>query len=210
MKLDILDRLPNPLGESAIPQRVIKGQRLFRKGDPANYLYLIQQGRFQEIGYGENSQMGVLQVLNTGETLGETALFNQFYRTTAIAQVNAQVIAYPISTLKASLQQSPLVMEAVIEILTQKISELQVRLEWRSVSIADHRVLEYVKYKLAKLSQKANTHSPTLTLSTPLQEIAAELGFVPGTLSRALAKLEANQTILRDSNRITLLDKDAA
>lgn len=210
MKLDIVDRLPDPLRESALSQRVVKGQRLFRKGDRANYLYLIKQGRFQEIGYSQNSQIGVLQILSMGEALGETALIEEVYRSTAIAKVDSQVIAYPIASLKTSLQQSPLVIEALVEILCQKISELQVRLEWRNISMADHRVLEYVKYKLEKLASEADADSPTLTLNTPLQEIAAELGFVPGTLSRALAKLEANQKILRESNRITLLNTDAA
>ena len=210
MKLDIVDRLPDALQESAISQNIVKGQRLFRRGDRANYLYLIQQGRFQEVSYPEDGRMAVLQILNTGDTLGETGLFNRIYRSTAIAQIDSQVIAYPVSVLKEQLQRSPLVMETLIEILSQKIYEFQVRLEWRSISLADRRVLEYLKHQLEKISQDREDAVSTLILSTPLQEIAAELGFVPGTLSRALAKLEADRTIQREDNQITLLDTDVA
>ena len=209
MKLSLVERMPEALRESAITQNVARGQRLFRRGDRAGYLYLIQQGRFQEVSYPEEGRMAVLQILNAGSTLGETGLFNQVYRSTAIAQINSQVIAYPLSVLKEQLQRSPLVMETLIEILSQKIYEFQVRLEWRSISLADRRVLEYLKHQLEKVSQNRDT-TTTLTLNTPLQEIAAELGFVPGTLSRALAKLEAEQTIQREDNRITLLDTDVA
>ena len=209
MKLDIVDRLPNALQESAIAQNIVKGQRLFRRGDRADYLYLIRQGRFQEISYPEDGRMTVLQILNTGDTLGETGLFNQVYRSTAIAQINSQAIAYPVSVLKEYLQRSPLVMETLIEILSQKIYEFQVRLEWRSISLADRRVLEYLKHQLEKISEDRDA-TTTLILNTPLQEIAAELGFVPGTLSRALAKLEAERTIQREDNRITLLNTDVA
>ncbi|MEO1467213.1 MAG: helix-turn-helix domain-containing protein, partial [Cyanobacteria bacterium J06633_1] len=107
-------------------------------------------------------------------------------------------------------ESSSIVIEAMVEVLSQKIHELQVRLEWRSISLADHRVLEYLKYKLEQLTPGTEEFPQTLTLNIPLQEVAAELGFVPGTLSRALAKLEADQAILRQQNRITLLNNDAA
>ncbi len=116
MKLDIVDRLPNTLRNSAIAQNVAEGQRLFRKGDRANYLYLIQQGRFQEVSYPDNNKMAVLQILNTGETLGETSLFFETYHTSAIAKTEARVIAYPKSIVLKSLEHSPLVIEATLEI----------------------------------------------------------------------------------------------
>lgn len=210
MKLDIIDRFPDGLKNSAIAQSVAKGQRLFRKGDRANYLYFIQQGRFQEVSYPDDNKMAILQILNTGEALGETCLLFTTYRSTAIAQTDAQILAYPKSTVLQSLEQSPLVIEAIVELLSQKIHEFQMRLEWRNISVADRRVLEYLKYSLEKLSKDTEDASQTLILNTPLQEIAAELGFVPGTLSRALARLEADRTITRENNSITLHDRDAA
>lgn len=205
MKLDIIDSLPDILRNNALTFNIVKGQRLFRKGDRADYLYLIQQGRFQEVSYPNENEMAVLQILNNGETLGETSLLSEVYLSTVISQTNSQVIAYPKSILLETLGQSPLLIEAVLEILIQKIHELQMRLEWRNISVADRRVLEYLKHELEKLSENRDD-SQTFTLNTPLQEIAAELGFVPGTLSRALAKLEAERTIARDRNRITLID----
>ncbi|MEL6501365.1 MAG: Crp/Fnr family transcriptional regulator [Cyanobacteria bacterium J06623_1] len=210
MKLELVDHLPDSLRTQAIAQTVAKGQRLFRKGDRASYLYLIKAGRFQEVGYPEANKIAVLQILSPGDILGETGLAAEIYRSTAIALTDAEVVAYPLSALLDSLTHSPLVVEAMLEILSQKIQELQVRLEWRSISLADHRVLEYLRHKLEQLTPKTEESPQTLTLNIPLQEVAAELGFVPGTLSRALAKLEANRTILRQQNRITLLDNDAA
>ncbi|MDJ0597218.1 MAG: Crp/Fnr family transcriptional regulator [Pleurocapsa sp. MO_226.B13] len=208
MKLDIVDRLPEILRDNAIIQNVAKGQRLFRRGDRANYLYLIEQGRFQEVSYPE--KMAVLQILNRGETLGETSLLFTTYHSTAIAQTEARVIAYPKSMVLESLEQSPLIVEATVEMLSKKIDEFQKRLEWRNISVADRRVLKYFEDNWQKQSEDTEDDSRTLTLNAPLQEIAAELGFVPGTLSRALAKLEADCKIARQSDRITLHNSDAA
>ena len=209
MKLSIVNSLPDILRKNSIVLNIPKGQRLFRKGDYADNTYLIKQGRFQEISYPEVGTTAVLQILSTDEVLGETSLHSKVYGSTAIAQTNAQVIAYPNYVLLEALEKSPMLVDATIEILTQKIDELQIRLEWRNISIAHRRLLKYLQYKLEKLSKEGDD-SRSLTLDAPLQEIAAELGFVPGTLSRALAKLEADRTITRDKNRITLHNLDVA
>ena len=203
MKLSLVERLPDTLRNNSIVLNINKGQRLFRKGDRAECTYLIKQGRFQEISYPQIGKVAVLQTLTNGEVLGESSLHTKIYQSTVIARTEAQVIAYPNYILLETLKNSPLLVDSTIEILTQKINELQMRLEWRNISLAESRVWEYLKYKLEKLSEDSD-RSQTFILDEPLQEIAAELGFVPGTLSRALAKLEAESKISRQKNRITL------
>ena len=203
MKLSIVNNLPDALRKNSIVINIHQGQRLFRKGDRAECTYLIKHGRFQEISYPEIGKIAVLQILNDGEVLGESSLHTGVHHTTVVAQTDAQVIAYPNYILLETLKNYPLMIDATVEILTQKISELQVRLEWRNISVAERRVLKYLKHKLRQLSEAGND-SQTFTLNAPLQEIAAELGFVPGTLSRALAKLESDRQITRNKNRITL------
>lgn len=205
MKLNIVDNLPDILRKNSIVINISKGQRLFRQGDRAECTYLIKRGRFQEISYPEIGKIAVLQILTDGEVLGEASLHTQVYHTTVIAQTDAQVIAYPNYILLETLKNSPLLIEATVETLTQKINELQVRLEWRSISVAERRVWEYLKHKLDRVSEHQEL-AQTFTLNAPLQEIAAELGFVPGTLSRALAKLESERKITRNQNCITLHD----
>lgn len=205
MKLSIVDSLPLNLRQNAVVLRVDKGERLFRKGDRSECIYLIQQGRFQEICYPEIGKIAVLQILRSGEVLGESSIHTHVYHSTVIAQTNARVVAYPNYILREALNNSTLEIDAVLEVLTQKITELQTRLEWRNISVADRRVLSYLKYKQEEISADSDP-TRTFTLDAPLQEIAAELGFVPGTLSRALAKLEAERRITREKDRITLHD----
>ena len=205
MKLSIVDSLPLSLRQNAVVLKIQSGERLFRKGDRSECTYLIQEGRFQEICYPEIGKIAVLQILQAGEVLGESSIQTQVYHSTAIAQTEARVIAYPNYILREALSSSSFTVDAVLNILTQKIDELQIRLEWRNISVADRRVWSYLKHKLEKVSAASDSNQ-TLTLDAPLQEIAAELGFVPSTLSRALAKLEAERKITRSQNRITLHD----
>lgn len=209
MKLGIVDRLPEEIRNRSIALNISKGQRLFRRGDRSDSTYLIRQGRFQEISYPEEGKIAVLQTLGEGEALGESSLYYRVYHSTVIAQTDAQVIAYPNYILLEALQEYPYTIDLTIEMLAQKIYEQQARLEWRNISLAHRRVLKYLQHKLEKLSN-GEEDSQTLTLDAPLQEIAAELGFVPGTLSRALARLETERQITRDRNTITIHEVDAA
>ena len=214
MRLSLVNNLSATLKNNSLAININKGQRLFRKGDRAECTYLIKRGRFQEISYPQLGKAAVLQILSQGEVLGESSLHTNVYQSTVIARTEAQVIAYPNYILLETLKNSPMLIDATIEILTQKINELQTRLEWRNISVAEYRVWEYLKYKLERFSADSDKsdslvegdRSQTFTLDAPLQEIAAELGFVPGTLSRALATLEAERKITRQKNRITLHD----
>ncbi|HEY9770649.1 MAG TPA: hypothetical protein V6C71_19530 [Coleofasciculaceae cyanobacterium] len=60
------------------------------------------------------------------------------------------------------------------------------------------------------MSEDTDGDPNTFTLNTPSQKIAAELYFVPGTLSRAFAKLEVKQIITRQKNITTLHDFNTA
>ena len=218
MKLSLVNNISTVLRSNSVVLNITKGQRLFRQGDRAECTYLIEAGRFQEISYPQIGKTAVLQILGRGEVLGESSLQTNVYQSTAIARTEAKVIAYPNYILLETLANSPLLIEATIEILTQKINDLQVRLEWRNIAVAEYRVWEYLKYKLENNLSNLSTEqdepisseqaglAQTFTLDAPLQEIAAELGFVPGTLSRALATLEAEHKITRQKNRITLHD----
>lgn len=205
MKLNIVDILPASLRRNAVVIRLEAGERLFRKGDRAESTYLIKQGRFQEICYPEIGKVAVLQILQTGEAIGESSIQTGVYHSTAIAQTDAEIIAYPNYILRETLSSSSITLDAVLDSLTNKINELQTRLEWRNIAVADRRVLSYLEHKQQKAAPD-NESNRSFALDLPLQEVAAELGFVPGTLSRALTKLEAERKITREKNQITLHD----
>ena len=204
MKLNEIESLPDRLKNNLKVRAIASGQTLFRRGDKATELYIIQSGYFKEIRYLKKSKIATLQMLSIGESLGETSLIFDNYISTVVSQVNSEVIAYPIAILSEIILQYPDLLSGVLEMLCQKVSCLQDRLAWRDINPSQERILQYLQH------QAFSNSSEVIKLKFSLQEIAAELGFTPETLSRAFNKLEAAGTITRRQNEIILRDFDAA
>ena len=194
------DSLSDSLRDRVGLKKVVAGQRLFRQGDRATKLFTIKFGNFQEIRHTNESQTATIQMLTTGSILGEASLFSDTYLSTAIAQVDAEVIVYPQPVLLSAIADNNIILENLIRLLCQKIHQLQIRIELRDIKASVQRILQYLKYNTS-----AN-NSQVVQLNFALQEIAAELGFTPETISRALTKLEQEGIIIRSSNKVILLN----
>jgi CRP/FNR family transcriptional regulator, dissimilatory nitrate respiration regulator len=151
-----------------------------------------------------DSNVVSLQFVGSGQSLGEATLFSDTYAYTAIAEVAAQVIVYPKQELVTSLRQYSDLAEDVISRLLQKIDTLETNLELKGIRSAPQRILRYLQFLTLPALET------TVNVERPWKEIAAELGFTPDTLSRALAKLEQEGRISRTDQRITLHDSSAA
>lgn len=204
MDLLTLSTLPMTLQQAIFTQNLEAGQRLFRQGDPATALFIVDSGRFRLTRSTIDSNIVPLQFVTSGQSLGDLALLSKAYSYTAIAETASRVIAYPKPELTASLREHSDLAEDVITRLLEKINLLEVNLELKGIRAAHQRVLRYLQY-LSEPEQGNVVH-----LDRSWREIADELGFTPDTLSRALARLEREGMISRSQRSITLHKSSAA
>ena len=196
MELSNVDSLPTDLQNSTANYTFAAGQRLFRQGDYASTFYIVTSGQVKLVRYTIEGRMVVLQVVRSGESLGENTFVSDAYTCTAIAEVESTAIAYPQPLLLEALQEYPDLAEEIIEDLSEKIQSLRVNLELLQIRSAHLRLLRYLQYNAAL--------SNIVDLDQPLKEVAAELNLAPRTLSRALARLEYEGRIIRRGNSIDL------
>lgn len=197
MKFSNPNSLPAPLREQVSYRDLAQGERLFRRGDAARYIYILATGRIWLVRPTIENKRASLQFAKPGDILGENALFESFYLSSAIANVASRVIVYERSCLTQIIENYPELVEDLLQKLTQKISYYQTNVELREIRAAHQRVLQYLRYIVEPQLR-------TIHLDYPLQDIARQLGFTPATLSRALSKLEEDGFITRGSNSITL------
>ena len=189
--------LPTSLREQVSYRNLVKGERLFRRGDAAKYIHIIKTGRIRLVRSTVENRIASLEFARAGDLVGENALFEEFYSYSAIANVVSRVIVYDRSCLPQIIEHYPDLVEDLLRKLTQKINYYQTNLELREIRAAHQRVLQYLRYV-------ADPNFRTIHLDYPLQDIARQLGFTPATLSRALSKLEEDGFITRQSDRIVL------
>ena len=189
--------LPTPLRERVSYRNLAKGERLFRRGDAAKYIHIIETGRIRLVRPTIENRIASLEFARAGDLVGENALFEEVYSCSAIANVVSRIIVYDRACLPQIIEHYPDLIEDLLQRLTQKISYYQTNLELREIRAAHQRVLQYLRYI-------ADPNLQTIHLDYPLQDIARQLGFTPATLSRSLSKLEEDGFISRESNEIVL------
>lgn len=191
------ESLPPQLQNAATSYTFAAGQRLFRQGDRARNIYLVTSGRVKLVRYTIEGRMVVLQVARSGDSLGDNILANA-YSGTAIAEIESRAIAYPQPLLEEALREYPELDRDFRTKLISKIQSLKVSLELLQISAAHLRLFQYLQYNAAPGNETV------VNLDRPLQEVAAELDLAPRTISRALARLEAEGRIIRQAGAIIL------
>ena len=197
MKFSQPNSLPTLLREQVSYRNLTEGERLFRRGDAARYLYVVETGRIWLVRPTIENKTATLQFADSGDLVGENALYEDVYSYSAIANVASRVIVYDRSCLPQIITNYPELVEDLLQKLIHKISYYQNNLELREIRAAHQRVLQYLRYI-------PNSQLETIHLDYPLQDIARQLGFTPSTLSRALSRLEEDGFITRESNAIVL------
>ncbi|WP_019506661.1 Crp/Fnr family transcriptional regulator [Pleurocapsa sp. PCC 7319] len=195
--------LPTPIKNKITYRNLAVGERLFRRGDAAVNFFILATGRIRLIRPTINNQNATLQFAEPGGILGEDAIFESAYSSSAIATVASKVIVYPSSYLLSILQEYPDLVEDLLKMLLEKIKYFQTNMELREIRAANLRVLQYLNYA-------ADNEHKIVNLNCPLQDIAAQIGFTPATFSRTLSQLEAEGSITRQSDVIILNDSNAA
>ena len=198
MNLTDIDRLPEFIKDKVIEQNLVAGETLFSQEDEANRFYVVTKGRIRLVRYLDRGKVSTFEIVRPSQTIAEIALFAEIYPCTAIAEIDSQVIAYPIEELLEVLRTYPDAAENFMSMLVAKIQSLKFRLELRDIKIAHERVLHYL-HQLVNFPEET-----TVILDRPLKDIAEDIGFTPETLSRALIRLETDGAIARSDRTITL------
>ena len=103
--------------------RVKRGHFLYRKGDLANYLYVIRKGFLMELfSYRESLEI-VVKVKSPGDYFGETALMTDMnYLNTAITTEDSELIIMPKHVFLRLAWTNPGITRVVIRELVERLT----------------------------------------------------------------------------------------
>jgi CRP-like cAMP-binding protein len=193
-----LKRLPPALAGRTAHRALARGAVLFRQGDPASAVYVVESGRLSLQRVTADGGRVILHVARAGDSFAEASLFSEVYHCDAIAETAARIVVVPKAALLTALGQDPALLAALTARLAHLVQGLRARLELRNVRSARARVWQ-------ALLLAAGGDARTISFDRPLKDLAAEIGLSHEALYRALAGLEAAGRIRRTRRRITLL-----
>lgn len=191
------DWLPDCVRQRSKLRELDAGEALFRQGDRATAIFVVEQGRLRLIRHTVDQHEVVLHTARTGELFAEAALFSNAYQCDAIAAAASRVRAYPKREILAAFRGDPALAERFMAVLAHQVHALRARLEERNIRSARERVLHH-------LALASGPDGRTVLIDGRLMDLAAEIGLTHEALYRTLAALEKDGLIDRTRSGIVL------
>jgi CRP-like cAMP-binding protein len=183
--------------------RFERGATVFRQGDPASAVYVVEAGRVRLSRMSADGAPLILYVADAGESFAEASLSATHYHCDAIAETDSTVLALPRADLLTLMTTDPVQGVAFALALASQVRDLRTKLELRNVRSAKERVLAWLRLH-------ANGDPPRVLLHRSWTLIAEELGLTREAVYRALATLERERRIGRRDGVVSLVRQAAS
>ncbi|MCS3630823.1 CRP/FNR family transcriptional regulator [Salinibacter ruber] len=185
------------------------GTILFQRGDAYRGFYLLVEGGVHVYRLSPEGRMLVLHVIRPGESFAEVPLFEtdagDTYPATAETLTDSALLFFPADAFLSFVDAHP---RSALHMLGQMAGRLRSAVrQLDAVSLQDvtERLARYLVEQVPTVPDNPPT-VPTVELDIPKSVLAAELGTVPETLSRALRTLQDKDLIRTEDADIVLTD----
>jgi CRP/FNR family transcriptional regulator len=182
---------------------------LFHHGDRCRGFYLLLEGTVQIYRMSPEGRMLVLHVIRPGESFAEVPLFEEqedpTYPATAETLSASTLLFFPSDTFLAFVGDHPDTALRMLGQMAGRLRDAVRQLDAVSLRDVQERLARHLVEQVPMTPDAPDT-PPTVELDIPKSVLAAELGTVPETLSRALRQLEEQDLIRSNPSEIALTD----
>jgi CRP-like cAMP-binding protein len=200
---NIIDEQLQAVANIAILQTYKKNETLFWEGDAATGFFIVKSGKIKVFKVANSGKEQILHIFEISEYFAEVPAFDGGnFPASAAAIEFSEVVFIPRTSFFMVLQQHPTLAIAMLGTFARHLRHLTHLVNALSFQEVPERLTNY----LLKLSQK-NGNINVVELDLPKTQLAALLGTVPETLSRAFYKLTQEGKIEVNGTKIILSDK---
>ena len=186
---------------TATTRRTLKrGETLFRKGDPANGMYLVVYGEIKLIATTPARGPRLSGIVGPGQSFGEPVMFlERPAPVEAQAATDALLLHLPKEAVFELIERNPKFARRMIAGLSQRVERLVRELDLQALGSGKERFVAYLLRHCRDLSGPF-----VVTLPAPKAEIASQLNLTPEHFSRILHELQQAGLLRVDGRRITV------
>lgn len=179
-----------------------RGEALFDEGDVATAFYAVLEGRVKIVRTLAGGAEVVVHVQRAGDLVAEAAIYSlQRYPAACVALDDALLVRVPAAEFTALLLRRADIALAVMHGYSRR---LRAFVETIGILSSHDVKVRLARWLIASLRAAPASGAAVVELSGTRRDLAAHLGTVPETLSRAFSALRAAALIdpARDSVRI--------
>ncbi|MDX2212528.1 MAG: Crp/Fnr family transcriptional regulator [Oculatellaceae cyanobacterium bins.114] len=193
-----------PLTQIAHLKTFKKGELIFHQGSEATGFFIVKTGRVKAFKVSAHGKEQILHIFKAGEHFAEVpALDGKDLPASAATLDASELVFFPRIAFLNLLRQDPDIAINMLISLSQHSRNLSNLVEELSFKEVPQRLATY----LLNLDERTS-NSNTLSLDLNKSQLAALLGTIPATLSRAFCRLSQEGMIAIHGSHIELLDRD--
>lgn len=177
---------------------------IFGPTQPAEQFFIVMRGQAKIYKLSARGDEQILHLYGRGETFGEAAMLAGIdYPAYAQALEQTDLLAVSRSVLRRAIHDSPELAMGMLAGLSAKLREFNRLIEELSLKEVPARLAGVI------LKQAAAAASPRIRLTQTKRQLAAQIGTIAETLSRALGKMKSDGLIGVRGSEIEILDRGA-
>lgn len=189
------------LADIAQLKRMKAGEALFEAGQPGTHFYAVVAGKVRVYRAAPSGKEQILHIFGPGEAFAEVPVFEgKTYPASAQALEESLLVGVERKGFVEALRRDPELGLGVMALLSARLRAFVTQIAQLSLKEVPERLAGYL------LLLRAAQGRDDLTLDLPKGQIAAYLGTIPETLSRALKKLADQGFIETGGNKVRVLD----
>jgi CRP/FNR family transcriptional regulator len=179
------------------------GEMLFSEEDDAASFFIIASGRVKVFKQSPDGRELIIKIMRAGDMVGEAAaLTGGPYPASAQALDATAAAEVPRREFIALVKDAPELALGIIAALSARLYQISAVLEKLTLKEVPARLASYLVERAAPNADGGER----VDLDVSKTALAAELGTVPETLSRALRRLTDAGVIESEGRRVVILD----
>ena len=214
-KIDLVRKIPfftslsgadaRRIADSLVERIVRRGEYLFWEGDPAEWLYVIREGKIKLVKSSSNGKEMVLEMVPPGQVCGTAVIYSPTQLSSAVAESATTAFGLRRSELERFIYGTPQVAKAVIEYLGNRLKSAHDTI----TSLVTSKVETRIASVLVKLAEHHGSQTPKgIRINIPLtrKDVADAVGATVETTIRTLSRFQKQKILTTESKHILILD----
>ncbi|MGC9504603.1 Crp/Fnr family transcriptional regulator [Baaleninema sp.] len=191
------------MAQIARHQQYRRGEPIFFEGDECKGFFIVKSGRVKVFKTSPDGKEQILHWFEEGERFAELPAFDGGdYPASASAVEKTELLFFPKDSIVALVQKHPTLALNLLAALSRHLRRFAKIIDNLSFKEVPNRLAVY----LLKLSDRSD-NADIVKLDVTKGQLAAFLGTIPETLSRAFAKLAQEGIIDVEGAEVTLRDR---
>ncbi|MCI0329662.1 MAG: Crp/Fnr family transcriptional regulator [candidate division Zixibacteria bacterium] len=193
------------IADLLVERTVKRGEYLFWEGDPADWLYVVKEGKIKLIKSGPNGKEMVLEMVPPGQVCGTAVIYSPTHLSSAVAESSTTAFGLRRSELEKFVYGTPQMAKAVIQYLGSRLKSAHDTITGLVTSKVETRIASV----LVKLAEHHGSQTPKgVRINIPLtrKDIGDAVGATVETTIRTLSRFQKQKILATESKHIFILD----